>query len=344
VTEGDRAALRRAFPTDDVAIRALFGTAFPASPKVDPRVTAWQYWNNPFAEPVAWVAEADGEIVGHYAGMPVPARFHGRDVTAAVGIDAAVAPSARGQGLFESLAKAVYADCGREGMPYTLCYPNDNSFRGFVKAGGLPVGRLRTFVWPLDPAWTAQRFRVPTAVGRAAIRVAFRRPVRDGPVVAGGSTPDDVDDLWGRDAEGTQFGIRRGAAWWRWRYEDCPDPAYEMFALRRRDTLAGCAVVLPRDAFGGAFGFIMEFLAVDPTAGRALLAAMAEQFSDRAGLALVALEGSALARLARAVGLRALPRRLEPKPLHFGVTDNMQSGEAMADHPWAVAWGDLDHM
>jgi predicted acetyltransferase len=93
----------------------------------------------------------------------------------AVGIDAATAPSHRGMGHIESLARAVYRDRGERGKPVTLCYPNANSLIGFVKAGGHPVGELRTFVLPVDDAWVAQRFHVPRVVASALRRVAFGR-------------------------------------------------------------------------------------------------------------------------------------------------------------------------
>lgn len=112
--------LRAATESDDAALRALFEACFPHSPKARADVLRWQYWDNPFASPVSWVYEDAGEIVAHYAGMPVPITLDGLDATGAVGVDAATAPSHRGMGLFETLARSVYADGGTRGMPVTL--------------------------------------------------------------------------------------------------------------------------------------------------------------------------------------------------------------------------------
>src|SRR5207302_1847546 len=79
-------------------------------------ILRWQYWDNPFAAPVSWVWQDGGRIVAHYCGMPVPILFAGRAAVGAVGVDAATAPSHRGQGLFERLARAGYDDGGRHGV------------------------------------------------------------------------------------------------------------------------------------------------------------------------------------------------------------------------------------
>ena len=47
---------------------------------------------------------------------------------------------------------------------------------------------------------------------------------------------------------------------------------------------------------------------------------------------------------ARWGGLRALPRRFEPKSLEFGIADNAGTRPDLASAPWSVAWGDLDHL
>ena len=333
--------LRAAGPEDDDGIRSLFGECFPDSPKARSDVMAWQYWSNPFAPPVSWVHEDEGRIVSHYAGMPVPIVLDGADAVGAVGIDAATAPSHRGRGLFESLARAVYEDGGRREMPVTLCYPNANSLRGFVKAGGHPVGELRTFVLPIDDAWVARRFRVPRPAARALRSALFRR-ARPGSASRVDAPPEGLDDLWSRTA--ARFGIRRDAAWWRWRYLGHPDRPYRLYEVRRDGALAGAAATLVREDFGGRFVYLLELAALDGDAARSLVGAVVDDHDGESGVATVGLDGSPLARAATSGGLRALPRRFAPKALHFGVADNAGTRPDLARAPWSVAWGDLDHL
>jgi hypothetical protein len=293
------------------------------------------------------VWEDDGEIVSHYAGLPVPAIVAGEDTVAAVGVDAATAPSHRGRGLFESLARAVYEDCGSHGMAVTLCFPNDNSLRGFVKAGGHPVGRLETWVLPLDDAWVAARFHVPRVAARAARAIVFRgrRRAVTASVQETDQPPDDLDDLWADVRHHVAYGIARHGAWWRWRYAQRPGGDYRYFAVRAGGRLRGAAAVVVRDAFGGRFACVLELVAVDGDAAAALTRTIADAVTaDAVGLACVALPATETAQLARAAGFRRLPRRLEPKPLHFGVADNCGDRPNLALGPWSLAWGDLDHL
>ncbi|MGH9063888.1 MAG: GNAT family N-acetyltransferase, partial [Acidimicrobiales bacterium] len=163
--------LRAAGPDEDDSIRAVIAESFPDNPKARPEIVKWQYWDNPFGPTRAWVWEDGGRIVAHYTGYPVPAVVAGRPAVLAVGVDAAVLPGYQGRGLFKPLSRALYEDCGRHGMPGTICFPNANSVRGITAAGWVPVSRLRTLVLALDDAWLAERFHLPrplATVARAA--------------------------------------------------------------------------------------------------------------------------------------------------------------------------------
>jgi hypothetical protein len=273
--------------------------------------------------------------------MPVPILFDGADAIGTVGIDAATAPSHRGQGLFEALARSVYEDGGRRGMPVTLCYPNVNSLRGFVKAGGHTIGQLATYVYPVDDAWVAARFGVPPLVARAGRAVAFRSR-RAGTARRVERAPSGLDALWRR--AGVTHGIRRDGAWWRWRYDAHPDRPYRLYELRRSDDLVAAAATVVREDFKGRFVYLLELLAADRQAARAVVAAVVDDHPGVSGLATTGLKGTPIAVAATRAGLRALPVRYLPKSLHFGVADNTGQHPDVASRPWSVAWGDLDHL
>lgn len=273
----------------------------------------------------------------------MPILLEGQDAVGAVGIDAATAPSHRGRGLFERLASAVYDDCGAHNIPVTMCFPNENSVRGFQKAGGLMVGKLSTFVYPIDAAWVAERFRIPLPLVRPAMRLAFRVPSAD-EADERGEVPADIGDLWRSVRARTAWGIRRDEHWWRWRYTLKPQAQYRIFEHRDRGLLQGVAATVTSDIFGGRFVRLLELMVTDADAGRALLATIASSSRDAAGIVTVALPGSPVAIAATASGMRRLPARLAPKPVVFGVTDNVGGRGTMSSSPWSLAWGDLDHI
>src|SRR2546425_4900189 len=270
----DDLVLRAAGPDDDEGIRALFVSSFPDSPKVAPDFLRWQYWDTPFSETRSWVWEDGGEIVSHYAGLPVPAVVRSHAAVAAIGVDAATAPSHRGRGLFESLAREVYLDCGRHGIPVTMCFPNASSLRGFIKAGGTPVAQLQTWVLPIDDEWVAARFGLPKVVARGVRRAGFRGVGR----VRGHEVdqpPPDLDELWQSLRPAVHYGIARHARWWEGRYVMRPGSSYRFFEVREGSRLSGVAATLLRDAFGGRFVCILELLAGDRESAAALVRAIA---------------------------------------------------------------------
>lgn len=343
---GEDIRLRAAGPEDADAIRAVLAASFAGNAKTDPAILAWQYWGNPFGPPRSWVAESEGRIVAHYAGACLPAQVDGSRATIAIGIDAATDPGFRGLGLFEQLARAVYADAGQAGHPVTYCLPNPNSLRGFRKAGGQDLGRARVLVAPLDAVWLAHRFHLPPQLARTAVRGLRVRKGGGAEVVR--SPSPDLDGLWTAVAPAHGNGVRRDLSWWNWRYRDRPrDPGYVLLETRRAGRLAGAAALLLRGDLGGPMLCLLELLALDPAAARAIVSHAATAVAPAlgaVGLATTALPGTPLERWARSSGLRRLPSRFEPAPMHVGLVDNLGTNPDITRHRWSLAWGDLDHI
>lgn len=352
--------LRRATPADDDAIRALLAASYPDNPKTRAEFTAWQYWHNPFGPPRGWVwADDAGRVASHWSAVAVPLRLDGRRTVGAKGVDIATDPAWRGHGLFAGLARRMIDDCREAGVPALLSHPNPASVAAVRRAGAELVARVPAFVRPGDPAWLAARLRLPERVARRLVRVGFGPSRRAGaarlPEVSEVAAPPvDLDALWRAAAPADGFGVVRDHAWWRWRYADRPpvDGAspYRLFEVRTGGRLRGAAVTTVRDAVGGRFAHVLEWLAADDDAARALGAAMTEPGAgaDVDGAVVAALPRTALARHARRAGFRRLPRPLEPRPLRFvvagGTPDDPDAAARLAAAPWSFAWGDLDHL
>lgn len=338
--------LRAAGPEDSDDIRAVLAASFAGNVKTDPAILAWQYWSNPFGPPRSWVAESEGQIVAHYAGICLPAVLEGSDTTIVIGIDAATDPGFRGLGLFEQLARAVYTDAGQAGYPVTYCLPNPNSLRGFRKAGGQDLGQAGVLVAPLDPAWLSERFKLPGPVARAAV-AALRVKKGEGAQAVPAPSPD-LDQLWAGVAAAHGNGVRRDAAWWNWRYRDRPhDPGYILLESRQGGRLTGAAALLLRPDLGGPMLCLLELMALDLRSARSLVSHVATVVAPplgAVGLATTALPGTPIERWARRAGLRRLPSRLQPQPMHVGLVDNLGTNPEITRHRWSLAWGDLDHI
>lgn len=339
--------LRAAGPDDDEALRTLNESAFASNPKARPEVTRWQWWENPFGPTLAWVWEDDGRIVAQYVAYSVPGRLDGNDATLTIGVDAAIAPTHQGRRLFTPLSEALYADAVARDLPL-IAYPNERSVRGIARAGWQEVAALGVHVLPLDDRWLADRLHLPRPVVTATRRLALRTPSPRRPMTTAvvASAPESVDSLWPRAAPPGGSGIARHSRWWRWRYDQHPDHPYRCItATDPAGQLCGVAAVRTRDDLGGRFHCLLELLVDGPDAARSIVQAIVDGAVGPAdGIALTAVPGSPLAAHASAAGLRRLPARLLPRPIHFGAVPHPRLLPDPASLRWSTSWGDLDHI
>ncbi len=338
--------LRRADVRDDVALRRLNAAAFPDNPKTRADIVRWQWWDNPFGETLVWVWDDGGEVIAQYIAYCMPGVIGGRSCTLSNGVDAAVDPGYQGRRLFTPLSRALYDDSNAHGRPLFAYASNPIAMRGVSVAGWVDVARMRVLVLPIDDGWLARRFHVPRPLAAAARRTAFhRRPVGGLRAVVVAQPPDDIDALWAEVAPRIHNGVARHGDWWRWRYAAHPDQPYRYLEVRAAGKLRAAAVTLPRDDFGGRFHYVLELLAADDGAARAILVAIAGgEVGAADGAAMTAITGSEHERAGVAAGFRRLPPRLEPKPMHFGVVPHPDLVPAPASLRWSTSWGDLDHL
>jgi predicted N-acetyltransferase YhbS len=338
-------ALRRATRADDVALRAINASAFSHNPKERAEITRWQWWENPFGETLAWVWEDAGRVVAQSVAFCVPGVIGGRSCTLACGADGAVAPSHQGRRLFTPMWAALARDSLEHGWP-VIAYPNERSWRGVRRAGWIEVARPRVHALVRNDHWLAARLRLPRLVARAGLAVASRpqRPRRGLAVAVVDSVPDDLEELWNLVAPSWANGIARGESWWRWRYGGHPDAPYRYLAVRESDRLMAAAAMRARhELVGGRFHCLLELLAADDDAARAVVAALADGAVGEAdGIALTAVAGSTLERAAIAAGMRRVPSRLH-RPMRFGVVPDSTLLADPRTVRWSTAWGDLDH-
>ena len=332
--------LRKANRDDSDSIVELLGRCFPANPKAVRSVFNWQYWDNPAGECLAWMAVEDGEVVGHYAGMPVPIVADGAALVAAVGIDAATAPSHRGRGVFDRLLAALYDDVVAQGWSAVLAFPNENSRRGFEKVGGVVVADFAVGAAVVDHGAVAQRFHVPGALGRAVGRLVGRfaaegegREVHD--------ISPAVERLWEEVTARTALGLRRDPAWQHWRYRMAPVP-YRFFELGDGSEVRAFCITSRRSLGGLDAVTVLDLAFADPSDGASLLRHVKSVAGPAAVMVLSAPPDDPVWTAARAGGLRRLPERRLPEQIHFGVARPQLAG--LEQPTWALPWGVLDHL
>jgi hypothetical protein len=126
------------------------------------------------------------------------------------------------------------------------------------------------------------------AIARAAA-APLRRPRRAGPAAVRLERVDErADALWERAQPSDQAIVVRDRQYLNWRYCERPDANYVIFGVERTSSLDGFLVARVADNLGMRWGYIVDFLAADPSSEvfPALVEAALQEFS-RLGVAVV---------------------------------------------------------
>jgi hypothetical protein len=110
-------------------IAKLFKVCFGET--LDSSLWEWAYLKNPTGRPIIVVALVNGNLIGHYAMIPMPFLQDDLRYLGYLSMTTMVHPEFRRYGLFKELASIAYSNA----LPETFVYgfPNSNSTPGFKK-------------------------------------------------------------------------------------------------------------------------------------------------------------------------------------------------------------------
>jgi GNAT superfamily N-acetyltransferase len=123
----------------------------------------WKHHDNPFGRSPAWVAVAEGGIVGLRVWLRWRFTDGQRTWDAVRAVDTATHPEYQGRGIFRRLTTSSLEELREQGVAHVFNTPNEQSKPGYLKMGWEEVGRLPVAVRFRSPvaALTALRARVP---------------------------------------------------------------------------------------------------------------------------------------------------------------------------------------
>ena len=348
---------------DESAIGALWRAAFPDDDEVGR--TELEYWNWQYRDPPAGfarirVAVADGRIVGHYAVIPVAMQVEGKHVCGTLSLDTMTHPDYQRQGILTTLANEVYDELGRDDLPITYGFPNENSVGALTnKLGWDYVCALQVYVKPLRPEAIAEVVLANRALAAVAKRLAHQgAALLSRPSSAAVGVDESIrwldrfderaDDLWRAVCDRSTNALTRSADLLNWRYPQNPLRRYHIVAYEQQGQLVAYAVLRCMAQFGLRGGMITELVGLPgrDDAFKAVLATAEAHFQEQ-DMDLIAclMHGDRRSvRLLRRAGFLPAPRRMF-KQWHFCVRINNSSVDrgciADADR-WYVTFGDTD--
>jgi len=323
---------------DQAGILALERAVWGNTEAVDPVFFDWQYRRNPEGRAVISCAVGPGGmIVAQYATIPIPLRFKGTRIVGSLSLNTATHPDYRRLGLFTKTAMAVYEQLQRQGIAYTLGFPNENSYPGFVKKLGFAdLGRPKILVKILDPVAFVGGKNVADKWPRFAALVRMVTKVLRGRLNSDVYTRElsgferlRIEDLW----EPVDVVVAVDEKWLTWRYMENPIVDYKITVAGNANAPNGLMVsrsfVQTRR---GRTGYIMELM-LTGKAGLEVVQALIGRAIDNfeaagcTALCVLASPGSRKFNLIKQCGFLEVPgkfNRVPPLILKKHVADKFE--------------------
>jgi GNAT superfamily N-acetyltransferase len=292
---------------------------------LDPAIFDWQYRRNPEGRAVIFCCEdPEGRIAAQYAVIPIPLRVKGTRIAGSLSLNTATHPNYRHRGLFTETAMAVYEELEQRGVAYTLGFPNENSYPGFVrKLGFSDLGRPTFLVYIFDPIGfiagkdVADKWpKLTTLVSKLTNKLRRKRntPVRTHELLT--FEQSRMQDLW----EPAHVIVAADAKWLAWRYIENPIADYKIIAAGDVKDLDGLVVLKESvQTWRGRIGYIMEFMlkrearleVAQALIGRAIADFEADGCT---AVCFLASPGSRKVNLLKRCGFWEVPRRFNRVP------------------------------
>ena len=227
---GDDYVVREATPADrDAVIRLCRLSLGWSQDDPDEAFFSWKHDENAFGVSPAWLAVADGQVVGVRVFMQW--RFRdpsGSTLVAVRAVDTATDPDWQGRGIFTQLTLGALPDLRSSGVDFVFNTPNDKSRPGYLKMGWSQVGRVPVAARGSNVGVIAKLAGARTAADRWSVRVG-----------AGMSAPeafadeDELERLLRSLPQRSRIHTDRTVGYLRWRYSFGP-LAYRVLPLGDR--------------------------------------------------------------------------------------------------------------
>lgn len=273
----DGLTLRDSTPSDCQKILSLFNNIF----KMDRSEThwKWKFVDNPVNLYFAVVAEYEEEIVGHYALLPNWMVRNGSKILGGMTLDAMVHPNLGRKGLFVELANSLFSRLASENVELIYGFPNEKSFSVAVKKLGYRyMGRMPQFAKVLNP-YSILRNKTKSPIAASVLTLPTivllkvlshyrasrinKHSIKSQIVILNGFDLR-FDALWEQISKRSPISVWKDSIYLNWRYIQCPDTDYIVFAAQQESNINGFLVLKieepapPRRPY--RTGYIVDFL------------------------------------------------------------------------------------
>lgn len=229
----------------------------------------WEYKNNPNNKLEILLATDKNKIVGHYAVIPMKMKIEANDYLTTLSLDTMMHKDYRGQGMFSVLAKTLYKELEKSGIPITYGFPNVNSIKGCKKLEWFEIADLPLLVKPINfknlfYAYIKNRFLSNTLgafLNFFSLLTPTTRKKYENIIIKNIENFDkEFDKLWNSVKDEIMISVIRDSKYLNWRYIQKPEGDYTLFSIYEKNELKGYIVLKIEKKFNLKIGFIIDIL------------------------------------------------------------------------------------
>jgi GNAT superfamily N-acetyltransferase len=332
----------------------------------------WEYKNNPFGHFI-WVAEHNGQIVGHMALIPTNMKIGDKNIPSSQAVDLIVHPKYRRQGMFLAIGKTSTEEAGREGVDITYGFPNEPARSGHLKYGWFDVCKMFLLIRICNmqnmvsffEKYKIVKFLNRQKMSRNAVKLVLQiisavssflprifnriekdpNLAKDIEIHAITSFDNNIDSFWERVSKDYNIIVVRDKKYLNWRYFKKPDAKYTVLLAEENEKILGYIVLGSVNENNLSLGYIVDIL-TSPDNERViqvLISRAIEHFRKEVvdAIACWTLRNNAIYKILRYNGF--VP--FTSCPFIARVNSTRLPEEFVRDHKnWYITIGDSDHI
>jgi len=255
----------------------------------------WQQ-TNPFGRNIRWVAECNGNIVGHIARIPLPIKIGKETLKGSIAADAATHPSFGRRGIYKTLSELSWNDAIREGIVISFADASRMLISPARRYGILDISKVAILLDPLNPYAIIEK-----RLGRGLLAKAVSHGIRstlklltitkkeakiEGLKTSKISVFDDrIDIFWNAIARFYGIIVARNKTYLNWKYFKRSYLSFDVFLAEVGETVLGYIVLSTRIEDRFKKGFIVDLMTY-PTATDVMqcLISLAIRFFKKTGV------------------------------------------------------------
>lgn len=323
----------------------------------------WQYNKNPYGQAIIKIAqdEDNDQLAGQYVVIPNRLNMFKETIQGTLSLNTLTRKAYRGKGIFTTLAQEAYKTCEDLEYNYTIGFPNQNSYPGFIKKLGFKeIGRIPLLITPINLSKLVEmRINKFISYGVKPIEFLFNKKIKKNKLLVGYTLEElnesnvcEIDMLWDRVKNKYNIIGERNAEFIKWRFIKTAVREYKGYILKYNETILGYIIGSINEVEGIKSGMIVDFI-IDSSCNIKMAKTLVEEImnyfinKNATMVGALMLKHTQEYKILTSSKFYKCPKRLEPQPFiviyktHGKSLDDREEKILNIDN-WFLTMGDYD--